>query len=84
MKLTSSLADVERNCKCGGALKVVLSGILAGIAAKLALDGAMEYGYGMGAEQAGKSAFRFIKQAQKEGLDDEAIGRCCDATRIEE
>ncbi len=83
MKVTSSIADVVKQCKIGGALKIVLSGILAGAAAKLALDGAMQYGYGMGAEQAGESAFRFIKQAQEEGLDDDAIERCCEATHQE-
>lgn len=76
----SSIADVVKRCKLGGAIKMAAGALLAGIAAKVALDGAAQYGYGMGAESAGHSAWKFIEQAQKEGLVDDALERCVNAT----
>jgi tetrahydromethanopterin S-methyltransferase subunit H len=80
MSKTSSIAEVVKRCKLGGTIKMAAGALLAGIAAKVALDGAAQYGYSMGAESAGHSAWKFIERAKKEGLDDDAIERCCEAT----
>lgn len=72
--------EVIRNSKLIGGLKIVLGGVLACVATKLALGGAAEYGYGLGAESMVKSVSKFADEAKKRGLTDEDIEACYDAT----
>ena len=73
--------QVIRNSKAEGALKLILGGVLAGIATKLALGGAAEYGYGLGAEATAKSVAKFADEAMKRGLSEEDIDECFKATK---
>jgi hypothetical protein len=72
--------EVIRNSKLIGGLKIVLGGVLACIATKLALGGAAEYGYGLGAESMVKPVSKFAEEAKKRGLTDEDIDACYAAT----